>query len=279
LGHLRRVKVDIFHAHEAKAARWAWIENVLRKTPYIITRRVPNTIKKTTKMVYRNASAVIAISEAIKDILFAFEPSLKTTVIPSASSAISTDQSQVAYIRKTFAGKKIIGNIGALVDRHKGQSYIIEAARALNRSDLAFVFLGEGKDEAALKKLANGLDNVHFLGFKNNVADYIAAFDLFLFPSLQEGLGSILIDVMRIGTPIIASNVDGIPELITHNKTGFLVAPKDADAIKRAIETMLAIDTGAIIKAAQEKSLYFLPENMAAKYAELYRSIIENLQI
>ncbi|MDR1450853.1 MAG: glycosyltransferase family 4 protein [Helicobacteraceae bacterium] len=271
-GHIGAIKSDLLHAHEAKAARWAWIENILRKTPYIITRRVLNALKPKTRVVYKKASAVAAISKAIKEILLSYDPSLNVSVILSAACDVAPNSQKCEEIRKAFAGKTIIGSIGALAE-YKGQRYLIDAARMLKRDDLAFVFLGEGEDEAKLKQSAEGLNNVYFLGFKNNVADYIAAFDLFVFPSLQEGLGSTLIDAMRLEVPIIASDVGGIPDLIAHNITGFLVPPKDAGAIKTAIEKALKADLSAIVSAAKEKSYLFSSENMTSEYMKLYLSI------
>ncbi|MDR0664697.1 MAG: glycosyltransferase family 4 protein [Helicobacteraceae bacterium] len=275
-GHLRAKKCDLSHAHDAKAARWAWIENLLRKTPYIITRRALNAIKpRTLKGTYKKARKIVAISKAIERGIKSQDESINTIVIASAASDLTPDKTRTERIKKLFEGKKIIGSIGALAD-HKGHSYLIDAARMIARGDLAFVVVGDGADEEKLKKRAEGLDNFHFVGFKTNVADYIAAFDLFVFPSLQEGLGSTLIDVMRIGVPIIASNVGGIPELIEDNITGFLTPPKDAAAIKEAIEKALNRDLSAIVQAAQKKSYNFTPENMAKRYIELYRLIVSD---
>ncbi|MDR2153306.1 MAG: glycosyltransferase family 4 protein [Helicobacteraceae bacterium] len=274
-GHLNGVKTDLLHAHEAKAARWAWIENILRKTPYIITRRVLNQIKPRTIKIYKKARKIVTLSKAIETIVKSADRSLDTAIIPSASADLTPNAANATQIKQRFENKKIIGSIGALID-HKGHGYLIDAARMLNRKDLAFVLVGSGKDEAKLKTSAKDLDNIYFEGFKNNVADYIAAFDLFAFPSLEEGLGSTLIDVMRIGTPIIATNVGGIPELIENNISGFLVEPKDANAIKNAIETALKTDLSAIVKTAKAKADNFSPENMAKSYIELYRSIVMN---
>lgn len=270
-------KPDLIHAHDAKGARWAWIEKGLRKTPYIITRRVPNAINPawSTRSVYQNARCVVAISRAIERVLKAYEPDLQTVVIPSAATTMQPDAAKVAAIRAEYAGRKIVGHVGALSDHHKGQSYLIEAARSLQKShpELVFLLLGEGKDEAKLKALAADLENVRFLGFKPNVADYIAAFDLFVFPSLEEGLGSTLIDVMRLGVPIIATAVDGIVELIEHEKTGILVPPKDSAMIMAAIERLLK-DTPlaqALTNNASTRAENLSAAGMAKSYLAFYK--------
>lgn len=272
-------KTDILHAHEAKAARWAQIENIFKNRKYIITRRVLNNIKQNfiSKKLYQNASAVVAISSAIKNILLDFDKNIKIELISSVATTNNVNLDNVFNIKSRFKNKKLIGHIGALVDLQKGQSYIIEAAKELEkvRDDLAFVFVGTGKDENILKDLAKNLQNVYFEGFKTNVVDYISAFDLFIFPSLEEGLGSTLIDVMRLEVPIIATNVGGIPDLIENQKTGILIAPKNANAIKEAILKMIDEDNSELIKNAKDKAKEFTPGNMAKSYINLYNKLIK----
>ncbi|MDR2034142.1 MAG: glycosyltransferase family 4 protein [Helicobacteraceae bacterium] len=272
--HFRAIKADILHAHEAKAARWAYIENRLRKTPYIITRRVPNQPSKSALKTYKKAFCVAAISTAIKRILNDRDPSLKIEIIPSAFTPIEPNAQNANKIREQYAQKIVIGHIGALVDRHKGQSYLIDAARALQsaRPDLIFVFLGEGKDRSYLESLAKGLNNVKFLGFRSDVVDYIAAFDLFVFPSNEEGLGSTLLDVMQIGVPIVASNVDGIVDIIIDNQTGVLIAPRDSKAIESAILKYLDDPKRYQILAQNAKKFVksFDPVIMTDRYLKIY---------
>lgn len=269
---------DLLHAHEAKAGQYAyWVKRFLG-IPYVITRRVPNVPGSSllTRAVYRNARTVIALSHAIKAALLRHNPQLDVRIIPSMAAQLPVDEQRVVQLRQRFAGKFVIGHVGALVNYHKGQQYLLEAARKLSvrHLDLQFIFLGQGKDEAWFRKLAEGLDNITFEGFVDNVGDYLEVFDLFAFPSLQEGLGSILLDAMRSGLPIVASNVDGIPDLIDHEHTGLLVPAKDTDAVAAAIERLYAdarlrSDLGA---AAQQKAAGYLPAVLAQRIiAEAYR--------
>lgn len=280
LGHIGfDKKVDLIHAHESKGARWAWIENIIRKSRYIITRRVMFDIKKgwATRSMYRRASVVVGLSRSIEQILKEYDRSLNVAVIPSVSSKLSVNIDEVQRIRSRFEGKKIIGHIGAL-SSEKGHAYIIEAARELlkERQDLVFLFVGGGKDEAKLKEQAKGLDNVCFEEFRSNVADYIASFDLFVFPSLAEGLGSVLIDVMMLEVPVIATPVGGIVDLIEHQKTGVLIEPKSSDAIKNAVLDLIDKNPLDLISNAKKKAERFTPEHMAKSYLAVYRQIVNS---
>ena len=95
-----------------------------------------------------------------------------------------------------------------------------------------FLMLGDGADKEMLQQASQDVKNIKWLGFKSNLGDYLSILDLFAFPSRNEGLGSTLLDVMDYNVPIIASAVDGIPDIVHHEKTGLLVPPNDASALR-----------------------------------------------
>lgn len=271
---------QLMHAHEAKAAQFALLVRLFLKIPYIITRRVPKVPKNNffTRAVYRNAERVTALSRAIENNLLSFQHDMPTERIPSMVSSLLVDEDKVAELRKRFAGATVVGHIGALVNYHKGQQYLLEAAQKLRDShpNVHFVFLGEGKDEAWFKELARDNPNIHFEGFVNNVGDYLQVMNLFAFPSLQEGLGSILLDAMIATRPIVASDVDGIPDLIRHEQNGLLVPPADGNALAAAITRMLddqVLRTQCAGQAREDAQAYF-PAAISERFIELYQSII-----
>src|SRR5690606_19020446 len=128
---------------------------------------------------------------------------------------------------KCANGKIVIGHIGELDHSHKGQGTIIEAARELedSRPDLHFVLVGNGKDRARFRRSASGLSNIEFAGYVDNVSVYLASFDVFVYPSLREGLGLSLLVAMHFGLPIVASRVRGIPEIVEDRKNVLLIPP------------------------------------------------------
>lgn len=271
---------DVMHAHEAKACQYTfWVKKMLG-IPYVITRRVPRVPGKNwlTRAVYCNATKVVALSRAIKNSLMQHNLKLRIDIIPSMSAQLPVNDAQVAKLREHFSGKYVVGHVGALVNYHKGQQYLLEAARELSKShpDIHFLFLGRGKDEAWFRELAQGLENVTFEGFVDNVGDYLETFNLFAFPSLQEGLGSILLDAMRAGLPIVASDVDGIPDLIRDRENGLLVKPADSDALRKAIVELKEnreLSEKLAAKARTDAEEY-APEKLAERYLnEIYNTI------
>ncbi|MDY6942157.1 MAG: glycosyltransferase family 4 protein [Pseudomonadota bacterium] len=277
---LRRTACELVHAHEAKAAHLAYQMHRLRRLPYVVTRRVPNPLKsnRLTRSVYLNAASVVAISQAVRDTLLHYDARLDPPVIPSASSALETDAARLAELRRRFDRRFVVGHVGALVDKHKGQSVLIETARRLKTTcpKMIFLLIGDGADAAGLRAQAAGLDNVVFEGYVNNVGDYLAVMDMFVFPSREEGLGSILLDAMAFGLPIVASRVGGIPELIADGDNGRLVPPGDGPALAEAVSDLY--HDSALRQAfgdrARTVAESFQPGVMAQRYLAIYRQIL-----
>jgi glycosyltransferase involved in cell wall biosynthesis len=270
---------NIIHAHEAKACHFAYLLSMRSNTPYIITRRMDRAPKTNwfTQKVYQQASHVVSLSSAINQIINNYHSKLNTSIIPSMAASLPFNALSIAKIRESYPKKTLVGHVGALVERHKGQQYIIEAARHLQATQphLHFLLIGEGQDEAILKQQAKGLTNIEFIGFKLNVGDYLRALDIFIFPSLQEGLGSTLLDAMEANLPIIASKVGGIPDIIKHEKNGILIPSRDSLAIANAILLLLSNNTLAKTLGNQGKIevVKYSPAVISQRYMEAYKII------
>ncbi len=269
----------LIQAHETKALQFAYFAHLLYNIPYVVTRRVDNPLKTNflNKKMYAAAFKTVVLSKAIQKEVLRVSPDAKTEIIPSAFSDSSVDKVEASKIQERFKGKFLIGNVGALVDSHKGQSFLIEAARKLESThpDIHFILLGRGEDEERFKKQAEGLTNITFEGFVNNVNDYISCFDLFVFPSRHEGLGSVLFDVMQLSVPIIATDVGGIPDIITNGENGILVPACDAGAIEESIISLYnnKEKREQLSKNALKSIHMYAPENMAKRYQKLYKTI------
>ena len=137
----------------------------------------------------------------------------------------------------------IVGSVGWLTDI-KGHAYLIEAIATLKQDfpSLHLVIIGSGDRHDALLTSAEsaGLrDAVHLLGHRDDIDVCLAGMDLFVLPSLNEGMGRALIEAMAAGLPVIASRVGGIPSVIDHERTGLLVPAGDAGALAEALRRML----------------------------------------
>jgi len=137
----------------------------------------------------------------------------------------------------------VVGSVGWLTDI-KGHEYLIEAVSKLKQDfpSLHLVIVGSGDRHDALLQqaaLAGLGDAVHLLGHRDDIEACLAEMDLFVLPSLNEGMGRALIEAMAAGLPVIASRVGGIPAVISHELTGLLVPPGDAGALETALRRLL----------------------------------------
>jgi glycosyltransferase involved in cell wall biosynthesis len=135
----------------------------------------------------------------------------------------------------------LVGEVGW----RKGQEILLQAARRLHADHPAAVFLivGEGEGQAALQTQSGrlGLDvgTVRFLGFREDVPDILADTDILVLPSRSEGFPNALLEGMALACPVVATAVDGIPELVLPERTGALVPVHDTDAFTMAVGRLL----------------------------------------
>src|SRR5690606_7980719 len=124
-------------------------------------------------------------------------------------------------------GAPLIGVVGRL-SAVKGTIHFLEAARLILDAcpEARFLVVGTGElaDSLSAKAAALGLgDACRFLGARSDVYDLVCAMDVFVLPSLDEGIPMALLEAMTLRTPVVASNVGGVPEVITDGVTGLLV--------------------------------------------------------
>ena len=275
-------EVDLVHVHEGRSVYSAYLRALLSRTPYILTRRVNNPIHDhwLAHRAYQRAAYVVAVAPQVAEVVLAFDPAIRSRVIHSASSGLSVDDARSAAIRGADPGKLLVGHVGALDNKQKGQEIIIQVARELQEThpDIRFLLVGGGEDAAALRRSAKGLHNLAFAGFVDNVGDYLAAFDVFILPSYKEGIGSILLDAMEQRLPIVASRVGGVPEIVHDGDNGILIDPARPDQLKAALLRLyeqpelrreLGINGERIARS-------YTAEVMGRRYLDLYRSVVDD---
>ena len=280
---------QLVHAHEAHAAHAAWAARAIARDRgnYLITRRdvvtrgvgepVPRA-SRFTRRVYGNAGAVVTVSEAIAEEVRERQAgtAVSLTRIPDAWMLRLPDREAAKAVRARFGSQFLVGHAAAMDHEVKGQHVLLEAARRLEHAvpEAQFALLGGGRLEDALRAQAQGLSNVHFEGWVDDPLPWIVACDVFVLPSLREGLGSVALDALRFGVPVVASRTGGIPEVVTED-CGVLVPPGDAAALAAALER-LARDPELLerlSKGAQERADEFDPLKMVERYLEVYRGL------
>ena len=179
----------------------------------------------------------------------------------------------------------IVGTAGRLVPV-KGPEFLVKASKYIisKYPDTYFMFTGDGPLEQDLKRKALEMgisDNIIFLGWRDDLAKIISIYDIFVLPSLNEGMGRVLVEAMALGKSIVASNVGGIPDLVIHGKNGFLVPPKNPRQLAKYIQVLLE-DKDKREKmglAGKEMASNFSNEIMVEKIANLYKKLLTQKNI
>ena len=176
---------------------------------------------------------------------------------------------------------KVIVNVG----RHeyqKGQRYLLEAFAALSavHPDLILLVAGrEGNLTNELEKLKDQLGlngQVRFLGHRQDVAEILAAADLFVFPTLYEGLPGAVIEALALGLPIVASKIAPVREVVEENRNAILVTPASSSELAKAISTLLDDRNKALAYGRHSRKIFdarFTLQQSAARMIELYHRV------
>jgi L-malate glycosyltransferase len=176
----------------------------------------------------------------------------------------------------------VIGTVGRLVPV-KGLSVLLEAAVDLAPAvpHLKILIVGDGPERERLTEqvAATGLAGiVHLVGFRHDVADLLAAFDVFALPSLSEGLPMVLLEAMALQIPIVASRVGGVAEVLMDGESGLLVAPGEPGSLATACHRLLAeqhLATRLATAARQRLEQQYSADRMASAVAALYRTVVD----
>ena len=183
---------------------------------------------KPLRLGIKKCDALIAQTNIVKNDILKYFPGVYVDVIPNG----------ITLPKKRACGDKII-YLGRLHEI-KGIRYLIEAVGGVKNCP-EVIIAGSGPEEEKLRKMAAGL-NITFTGRIEEVEDVFLQGKIFILPSLSEGLPQAILEAMSYGLPVIASKVGGIPEVIEHGKTGYLVDPKRPEEIKKYLEILIHDD-------------------------------------
>ena len=207
-------------------------------------------------------------------------PARKLQVVHNGIPLAAFDRPASPELRACLAGESgrpIVLTVARL-DAQKGVGYLLEAVALAPEAQ--FVLAGEGPERAALEAQAAALgiaERVTFLGFRTDIADLIAVCDLFVLPSLFEGLPLSVLEAMAAGRPVIATAIGGTDEAITSGETGLLVPPADPAALAGAIRALLADPplAGRLAQAGRARAeAQFSAERMVREVTQVYRELL-----
>lgn len=273
---------SLVHAHEARGVYAGWYARLFYRIPYLLTRRVvrPQKASWIRDRAYRSAGAIVAISKAVATHVKQSYPDIEAEIVSDAYADLPIDAEVATGIRHRYADKVVIGHIGTYDHSAKGQLTIIEVAKraAREKPDWHFLLLGAGREEDLFRERIGALTNIELVGFVDNVGDYLSAFDVFIFPSLHEALGSSVLDAMRFGLPIVATAVGGIPEFVIDGRNGILVSPEAPEQLMAGIAKIVddPVLAGQMNIENRARAADFSVERMADAYEAIYNRILKS---
>ncbi|HKO27572.1 MAG TPA: glycosyltransferase family 4 protein, partial [Solirubrobacteraceae bacterium] len=174
-------------------------------------------------------------------------------------------------------GRRLVVTVARLAEQ-KGLRHLVEAMRLL--PDVTLAMVGDGPDRHALETLASGLgvaDRIRFLGNRDDVPRLLSAADVFVLPSLWEGLPLALIEAMAARAPIVATSIPGVDEVVADRETALLVPPGDAAALAHAVRRLLDDPTAAARlghAASLRQAAEFSLDGMVARVEAVYESVL-----
>ncbi|MFH0779200.1 MAG: glycosyltransferase family 4 protein [Candidatus Eisenbacteria bacterium] len=248
---LRAFEPTILHAHAGHAHAVAVAATLFHDVKaLVVTRRVAFPVRRdfASRVKYlRFVSAYVAISSRVAETLreAGVRPE-KIRVIPSSVhiDEFASDESpedvrgELALNEDDF----VVLNVGSLT-KEKGQEDILDVAKVVTSEipRARFIVAGEGRLLPRLQRRARelGVSSVtRFLGFRQDIPRLMRASNVFLFPSRSEGLGTVVLEAMAAGLPVVAARAGGTEETVREGLTGFLVNPGDVSAMAASLRTL-----------------------------------------
>jgi glycosyltransferase involved in cell wall biosynthesis len=284
---------DIVHSHTSHAHTLAFFASLGCRTCRLVTRRVDFSIFRNrflpiNGIKYRfMADYYIAISHQIKQVMV--NDGIAAERIFVAHSGIDLQRfARVAgnHLVDEFnlkPAERVVINVAHLAG-HKGQKYLVGAIPHVLAAipNVRFFIIGKGELMSELQALSVSLGIGHaltFTGFRNDVGAFYKMADLFVMSSVQEGLGTAILDALALGIPVVAAKAGGIPEVIKDGETGRLVEAANPQALAKGIIEMLAnVDQArAMARRGQDNvkaefSIDAMVENNLAVYNRLLTS-------
>jgi glycosyltransferase involved in cell wall biosynthesis len=285
---LRLDDLDILHAHSANAVTLGALATLRTRTALVVTRRVDFPLNRGagTRWKYGRAGAVIAISERVREVLVA--SGLRAEVVSVVHDGVDLARpmsppggGQLASLG-IRPGVTLVVMVAALVG-HKDPLTFVRAVAAARASGAAFqaLLVGDGLlgDQVRAESARLGLAGTLVVaGWQEDADALIAACDLFVLSSSEEGQGSVLLDAMQCGKSVAATRAGGIPEVVADGETGLLVPPRNPEALGAAIARLVAEPAlrermGA---AGRERVREFSIERTAARTLEVYWRVLSS---
>lgn len=255
--HILQNGYDIVHTHQihgdiygSVAATLGGVQRIVstkHNDPPFLTEQPYKTLHN---MTVRLTDRIVTISENVRE--FTLE---HTTASPDKVRTVhygldpqpfdQVSEEEVNSVRSDLADAEepLVGTVARLVEQ-KDLGTLLRAIDKVSEThpNVRLAIVGEGPKREELESLASDLgidDRVTFTGYRSDIPALMQAFDVFALPSRWEGFGLVFLEAMAAGTPVVASEVSAVPEIVVDAETGYLVPPGESDEFAEYIDHLL----------------------------------------
>ncbi len=287
-----RQGVDIVHTHSL-ADSWSasTAAKLSRRRPRVVRTRHLNAAFRNRLLYTFMAERVITVGESTRRYMIT-EKGIPEGRVLTIATGVDLTEFDPGKNRQDLrqelgipADAPVFGTVA--VFRHlKGHRFLLEAVPEIIRSvpGARLLLVGEGPQQKNLLKIVaeKGIgESVIMPGFRKDIPRALNTMDVFVFPSLQEALGTAILEAMAMEKPVVASRAGGIPELVAEGRTGFLLEPGDPQAIAQKVSVLLK-DPGLRQEMGRAGrkfvEAHYDNRSMVERLAELYRNLVKEKQ-
>lgn len=301
VGLLRQQEYDIVHTHSSKAGVLGRVAARLVGVPIVVhtvhgfpfhpymNRVVRDIFVATEKWAASLCDKLIMVSELNRQdaIRLGIAPADKMVTIYSGIDLAAFNRPVASHEKRRQLGldtsSPVVGTVGRLTDQKAPQDFVRAAKQVLqHRPEAQFVLVGDGPLRSEVEALIGSEQRVRVLGNRPDVPEILCVLDVFVLSSLWEGLGRALTEAMATGVPVVATSVDGVPELVKDGETGFLIPPRRPDLLAQQIIYLLDHpDVGRRLgaQARVRVSPQFDMKHMTAQIEFLYGELSNAMEV
>jgi len=255
---LKENNIDILHCHRHKSSFYGALAGIFAKTPVVLSHvhglsRTRNLGRRVVNFfLFKRFNRIIGCAKSVRDDVLKDNPSVAQEKVIALENSVDFERFADVPITKIEAKSKladvpvdafVYGTV-ARFGPYKGHSFLIKAFEKVRKQvpSARLILAGDGPLKEKIQEQATkaGLDDsVHFLGRRDDIPKLLRAMDTFVLPSIgSEGMPLVILEAMAAGVPCIASSLSGIPEVINSSDVGFLVPPRDENALAEAMVTL-----------------------------------------
>ena len=290
--HFRLTKPDIVHSRNAESFYYAFLGAKIAGVPSIVHSEHGRTFDdrplrfKVQRLLSAGTDAIFSVSEQLKQDLVKYI-GIESNRIQVLYNGV--DLSRFAQPRRDLTRQQlglapeviVIGSVGRLA-AVKNYALLLHAVASLRRKDVVVLLVGDGPERDALVATADKLglrDQVRFLGHSDDVVSQLGVMDIFVLPSISEGMSNTLLEAMACGVAVVASSVGGSPEIIRDDIDGLLFPSADEAALREKLQLLVNnISLRCRLGSAGRERIVqsFSMAAMISRYEALYESVYAN---